>query len=132
MPGVPAAARRLLGPVMSLDRRRSTTTLNVSTCPDGERHAAPGLAVTPAAETVAPEETLTLDLLASGELGEEAKVWGYAEGGGFSSTDERPDETGALTMDWVGPVETGEVPVYLVLVDGLGGTALWQGSLTVE
>lgn len=110
----------------------ATTTLDLSTRPAGERHAAPSLSVTPMAETVAPEETLTLDVLASGELGEEAKVWGYAEGGGFSSTDERPDATGALTFDWVAPAEAGAVPVYLVLVDGLGGTALWQGSLAVE
>lgn len=108
------------------------TTLSVSSRPADERHPAPTLSATLASEVVAPGETLSLDALAQGTLGAEAKIWGYAEDGGFAGTDERPDETGAAILDWVAPEEPGEVALYLVLVDGLGGSALWEGTVRVE
>lgn len=108
------------------------STLYVSTRAADARHAAPALEASAETWTVAAGETLSLEALATGALGEEAKVWAYAEAGGFTMPSERPDEAGLVALDWVAPEEPGEVPLYLVLVDGLGGSALWEGAALVE
>lgn len=108
------------------------TTLYVSSRDPDERHQAPTLTGPTEALTVAPAGTLSLSATALGELGEEAKVWAYTEGGGFVSTDERPDADGVVLFDWVAPETAGEVPIYLLLVDGLGGSALWEGRVAVQ
>lgn len=110
----------------------ATISLDISTRPEGERHPAPSLSATPEIEATAPGDTLPVDALAAGELGEEARIWAYATDGGFVSTDERPDASGAATLDWVAPESVTEAEAWLVLVDGLGGTALWEGALRVE
>lgn len=107
-------------------------TLSVSTRGPDARHAAPTLEVQAALDPVAPEGTLTITAIASGALGPEAQVWAYTEGGGFVSTSERPDEAGEVRFDWIAPDAPGEVPLYLVLVDDLGGSALWEGAGQVE
>ena len=37
-----------------------------------------------------------------------------------------------MTFEWVAPDEAGVVPLYLVLVDDLGGSALWEGEALVQ
>lgn len=107
------------------------TTLMVSARPAEERHPAPALDASLDLDSLGPSETLTLQASATGALGEEARIWMYAEAGGFVGTDARPDADGAATLSWVAPEEAGEVALYLVLVDGLGGSALWEGTVTV-
>ncbi len=108
------------------------STLYVSARAPEDRHPAPAISVNAEVWTVAPGETLVLQVEAEGELGEEAKVWAYAEGGGFTTPSERLDAGGATTLSWVAPEEPGEVALYGVLVDGLGGSALWEGVARVE
>lgn len=108
------------------------TTLSVSTRAVEERHPAPTLTGPTDPLEVETGGTLTLSVTATGELDEEARLWGYAEGGGFVGASTRLDAEGAATMDWVAPEEPGEVALYLVLVDGLGGAALWEGAATAR
>ena len=110
----------------------AVNTLSVSTRDPALRHVAPTLSLQSTVDPVAPLGTLSLTAVASGTLGPEARVWAYTEGGGFVSTDERPDESGSVTFEWVAPDEAGVVPLYLVLVDDLGGSALWEGEALVQ
>lgn len=106
------------------------TTLRVSARAPDDRHANPTVTAEPEADEVEVAGTLAVDVRVEGELGEEAKVWGYAEAGGFAMTDRRPGDDRQTRMDWVAPAEPGRVPLYLLLVDGLGGSALWEGSVS--
>jgi hypothetical protein len=108
----------------------ATTTLSVSTRSEEERHGAPSLQVRPDQESTRPGGEITLEATATGELGEEARIWAYSEAGGFTATSIRPDAEGSASLTWVAPETSNpEIPVYLVLVDGLGGSALWEGVL---
>lgn len=107
-------------------------SLRVSTRAPGERHVNPTLEATLAADRMESGATLAVDVQVAGELSEEAKVWGYAEAGGFAMTDRRTGADDQTSLDYVAPPTAGDVPLYLVFTDGLGGAALWEGVAAVE
>lgn len=108
----------------------AATSLSVSTRSVEERHGAPTMDAVTSSDSTRPGGEIQIEATATGELGEEAKIWAYTEAGGFTATNTRPDEMGVAKLTWIAP-ETSEteVPVYLVLVDGLGGSALWEGVI---
>ncbi len=64
----------------------------------------------------------------TGDFAEEAFAYGYAEGGGFDKTRYRVED-GAVTLTWIPPEGGGSGEAWVVLNDGLGGSALWRGTL---
>lgn len=108
------------------------TSLSVSTRTPDTRHVNPTVEVTTNKDTVAPGKKLKVSAQLAGELGDEAHVWGYAEAGGFTETDDRPNQNQKARLDWIAPDEAGDVTAWLVVVDGLGGSALWEGTFTAE
>jgi hypothetical protein len=64
-----------------------------------------------------------------GSFGEEARIWGYATAGGWSAQSVELSEAEDLT--WLAPEEAASAELFLVLVDGLGGQALWEARVEV-
>ncbi len=106
--------------------------LNVSVNAPEDRHQNPTLTPVSEEELVwKPEEEFSLVFEVAGTLSEEARVFNYATGGGFTMTDTLV-EAGEVTLDGVAPEEDGEVQLWVVLNDGLGGVAVWTGTARVE
>ncbi len=107
-------------------------SLRVSTRSADTRHVNPTLTVTPAAPSAAPGESVDLEVIIAGELGSEARVWGYATEGGFERPSDRPNARLEADLTWVAPETAGIADGFVLLVDDEGGGALWEGALTAE
>lgn len=108
------------------------TAVSVSTRSADTRHVNPTLTVDPGAASAAPGAELPMAATVVGELGESPALWGYSEAGGFTATDTALADDGTAELTWVAPDEAGATTGYIVLVDDLGGGALWEGTLTAE
>lgn len=82
--------------------------------------------------TVAPEEAVEIGFSVEDAEVLEPRAYGYATAGGFSSAEGQPVEEGATTLTWTAPEEPGEVQLYVIVEDGLGGSDVWSAALTVE
>lgn len=107
-------------------------TLRVSTRSADTRHVNPTLTVSPETPSAAAGRSVEIEAAIAGELGSEARVWGYATAGGFERPSDRPNARLEANLTWVAP-DTAEIADgFLLLVDDEGGGALWEGALTAE
>ncbi len=108
------------------------TSLYVSTRAADQRHVNPVITVSPEAPAVAAGKTVDIEVQIAGELGSEARVWGYATEGGFMRPSDRPNSKLLAELAWVAPESAGSADGFILVVDGEGGGALWEGTLTAE
>lgn len=59
-------------------------------------------------------------------------AYGYATAGGFEMPSSDIDSEGNVTLTWYAPKDAGDVQLWVVFEDGVGGTTVWRGSATVE
>ena len=116
MEGVSLAALGLLVSSRGADERRQSPQL---TC------AVDVPAVTPGGEVV-----VTCDV--AGDFDDDAGLWGYGTSGGFEAPSVAVGDGDTVPYVWFAPDEqTAEVPLWLVLIDGQGGLAVWEGAVAV-
>jgi hypothetical protein len=87
--------------------------------------------------TVAPGEEVDLDFLVTrlGDETAELSLYGYASAGGFALPTSPVIDTSPATRTYFAPEDavSGDViDLWVVLVDDLGGAAVWTGTLLVE
>lgn len=107
-------------------------TLRVSTRSAETRHVNPTIAVSPEAPSAAAGKSVEVEVAITGELGSEARVWGYATAGGFERPSDRPNARLEANLSWIAPDTAGSADGFLLLVDDEGGGALWEGGLRAE
>ena len=96
-------------------------------------HSNPSLAALHELEGATPSEEVQLTFLLDGSEGVETEVFGYTTAGGFSTPEGvMVDETGQVELTWFAPEEAGEAQLYVVALDELGGTAVWEATVTIE
>jgi len=108
------------------------TSLYVSTRAADARHVNPQISISPEAPTAATSEEVDIEVQITGDLGTEARAWGYATEGGFMRPSDRPDSRQLARLVWVAPETAGSSDGFIVVVDGQGGGALWEGTLTAD
>jgi len=59
-------------------------------------------------------------------------AFGLATGGGFTMTEFDVADAGETELVWVAPEQAGDVTLYVVFDDGLGGSVVWERVVTVE
>jgi hypothetical protein len=69
-----------------------------------------------------------LELVAPGA----ATAAGLTTAGGFDAVSDPVDPDGRVTLSWYTPEDPAPADLYVVVDDGLGGTAVWRGSATVR
>ncbi|TNE87302.1 MAG: hypothetical protein EP330_18975 [Deltaproteobacteria bacterium] len=104
-------------------------SLMVSTRAPGERNTNPTMLVD-APATSAPGEELAIEVQVDDD-DDIPEVMGLSTAGGFGGTG-FPILDGLAVMRWYAPEEPGEVALYAVATDGVGGTAVWTGTAMVE
>ena len=106
--------------------------ISVSMNAPEDRHQNPTIAPTSEEPiTWKSEEEFSLSFTVDGTLSDEARIFNYATAGGFTMPDTLV-QPGEVTLDGVAPKKSGEVKLWVVLNDGLGGVAVWRGVATVE
>ena len=99
------------------------------TVPIGPGRENPLILTAPLPEVVGdPEDAVPLRFVAPGV--ETASP--LATAGGFAQLSEAVPTSGDFTLDWRTPSEPGEARIWVVLDDGLGGTAVWRGTGVVR
>ncbi len=63
---------------------------------------------------------------------DDLNAWGYGTAGGFTMPSYAPEDDGSVTLKWIAPVEPGLVRLWVVVVGEAGGSAVWEGQVTVE
>jgi len=86
----------------------------------------------PLPESVAPSSATLLNFRVDDAVTEEPTAFGFATAGGFAAAEGEPVVDGAVTLELFAPEEAGTVDLYVVVEDGLGGSAVWTGAVTVE
>ncbi|MCB9675802.1 MAG: hypothetical protein H6737_11830 [Alphaproteobacteria bacterium] len=89
------------------------------------------LASEPPAE-VAPLRSAPLTFAMEDAVSDGAMAYGYATWGGFRVAAGRPVVDGSVTLEYVAPEEPGEGALFVVVEDGLGGSAVWSGDIVVR
>jgi hypothetical protein len=109
----------------------SRRTLRVSNRTDDVRNRNPTLTGVLDIATVAPGGELAVSLTVEDDQ-PGGTAFGYATAGGFGVASALAIE-GQVDLDWLAPEESITAPVQLMVVvqDGLGGEALWRGSVRV-
>jgi hypothetical protein len=108
------------------------SSVQVSTRAADTRHVNPTITVSPEAPSVTPGGSVEVEVAITGELGSEARVWGYTTAGGFERPSDRPNARLEARLDWIAPATAGSASGFLLLVDDEGGGVLWEGTLTAE
>ncbi len=107
--------------------------LTVSDVPADDRHDNPTLvALFEELPTLRRGKRFTLEFRLNGVLGEEARVFNYITGGGFSMTETYVGGTGDVQLVGFAPKKAGPVDIWIVFNDGLGGVAVWTVSTIVQ
>lgn len=106
--------------------------LGVSGQLPAERHVNPTLALeTEEPLQWRPEADFELTFSVDGQLTEEARIFNYTSGGGFTMPDSLVS-TGEIVLKGVAPKDAGTIQLWVVLNDGLGGVAVWTGEAEVD
>ena len=96
-----------------------------------DRHTNPLIEVEPDLEDlldVRGEGSVKLDFTVPGA----ETAWTYTTRGGFRRPSEDVSEDGEVTVQWFAPKKSGDAELFVVFVDELGGSAVWQGAATVR
>lgn len=105
--------------------------LTLTDAPPEERRANPVITEVPPEgrlTDVPTEETVELRFVATGG----ARASGFADAGGFTRVTYDATSAGEVTLEWIAPEDGGEVRLWVVIDDELGGAALWTGTATVR
>ncbi len=105
-----------------------TRAVTLTELPPGERRANPTIVEAPALGEVDPEEEVELTFLAAGAT----RASGLTTGGGFDAPSSEVSAEGEVTLTWFAPAEAGEVTLWVVLDDELGGAVVWTATTTVR
>ncbi|MEQ1567125.1 MAG: hypothetical protein ABMA64_15910 [Myxococcota bacterium] len=102
----------------------------ITELPPEERHQNPviGDAPPPELDPVAPEAVVPLAWVVPGA----ETASGLTTAGAFGAVSVDVAEDGAVALDWYAPIEAGPAQLYVVVDDGLGGTAVWRGSASTR
>lgn len=114
-------------PVSGVSAARSSIV--VSTRPEGERNANPVVVGGDEPIVVDTDGVALLSLEAVDD--EDLEVFPYASAGGFERV-RVPVIDGQVELGFVGSVDPAKGWIYVVVVDGAGGTALWRQSVIVR
>jgi len=98
-----------------------------------EPHQNPTL--TPAADmptSLARDQTFSLPFTVDGDFAEQAQVYGSITGGGFKMPSTYVEAGDTITLEGTAPKDAEEARIWVTLVDGQGGVAVWTESLPVE
>ena len=112
----------------------SLRTLQLSSRSAEERLSNPTVDCTPEGGelTVEAGEELPFDCAVSGDFDQEAGLWGYTTAGGWGQNVTPLSVTEvSQAYSYFAPDEAGEVPVWVVIIDGRGGVGLWSETITV-
>ncbi len=110
----------------------SLATRKLSVVEDAS-HANPTLAALDTLEGATTSEEVLLQFQLEGTEGVETEVFGYSTAGGFSTPEGGlVDVDGRVDLTWFAPEEAGEASLYVVALDELGGTAVWEATVTIE
>ena len=94
--------------------------------------------ISPQARIQGTEETLDLSFSYSlhAEPNEDSLIYGYTTIGGFEestrSNAQLQQETGEIVLSWFAPQTEGTGEAYVILENGVGGTAIWYGDVEVR
>jgi len=97
----------------------------------GERHANPVIESEPDVGSlvdVRGEKAVKLHFVVPGA----ETAWTYTTRGGFRRPSEDVSSEGEVTVEWYAPNKAGESELFVVFVDDLGGSVVWQGTATVR
>ena len=100
---------------------------------EAERRANPTLELDEVSELeLKKSKSFSLSFVVDGDFGDEARLYNYISAGGFAMTDTFVEAGECVTIEGIAPDESGPVTLWIVLNDGLGGTAVWTETLEVN
>jgi hypothetical protein len=79
-------------------------------------------------EDVGAESSVRLTFLVPGA----ETAWTYTTLGGFRRPSEDIASDGAVTVEWFAPKKPQTAALFVVFVDGLGGSVVWEGTATMK
>ena len=97
----------------------------------GERNENPVIEELPSVDKlddVKPEDSVRLKFSVPGA----ETAWTYTTRGGFRRPSEDIASDGAVTVEWFAPKKSGPSELFVVFVDELGGSAVWEATATVR
>ena len=97
----------------------------------GDRHVNPVIVSAPRIEKlegVRPEDSVRLTF----SVPDAETAWTYTTRGGFRRPSEDIASDGAVTVEWYAPKKSGTVDLFVVFVDDLGGSVVWEATATVR
>lgn len=110
----------------------ATRTIGVSPSAEFRLNDNPTWVVEPSLPaTVAAEETVLLELEVADAADQELQAYLFATVGLVPLASVEL-EAGVATLEWTAPEEPGRVQLAVVVDDGLGGSAQWQGTVDVQ
>ncbi len=77
-------------------------------------------------------QSFTLTFRVDGDLSEQAQVYNYMTGGGFKTPNTFVASGDAVEIEGIAPKDGDESTIWVVLVDGFGGVAVWTEEIPVE
>ena len=107
-------------------------TIGISPAPEVRLNDNPGLLPVGLPDAVPAGQVSELNFQIDDALVDEPNAYGFASAGGFLEAEVGLNEEGVFQLELSAPEEAGEVTVWVVVDDGLGGSASWTGSLVVE
>ena len=77
-------------------------------------------------------EPFSLEFRVSGNFAEDARLYNYISAGGFEMTDTFVNVDDCTIIGGVAPEDEEEAIGWVVLLDGLGGAAVWTATFEVR
>ena len=77
-------------------------------------------------------QSFTLSFKVTGEMSDQAQVYNYISGGGFKMPNTFVSSGDTIDLEGVAPKTGDTAIIWVVLVDGYGGVAVWTQPFTVK